>query len=156
MSICSWVGGFWAPKGSPGLQRAGSQTEGTGQELPVPLPSLGDRSARQRWQHGGMAGTEGSEEKKPGCETAGGEMLPELELYRCRLCEGGVFPPEGPGAFGGCTAPGEHLLASHVDLISQPADSFPLSKARGAACVKELRGRSRRVPLVYYFLFVFN
>lgn len=80
-------------------------------------------------------------------------MLSEM-LCHCRLCEGGAFPPpEGPGAFGGRAAPQEHFLASHVGLISQPADSFPLSEARGAACVKEPRGRSGRVPPVIFVYF---
>lgn len=114
MNVCSWAGGFWAPKGSLGLQRAGSPTEAVGQELPVPLPSLGDPLAKQCRQHGGMAGMEGSEEK-PGCETTGGEMLSELELCRCWLCEGGVFPPEGPGLSGGAWPHGS--IFSHPTWI---------------------------------------
>lgn len=96
---------------------------------------------------------EGGEETKPGYETTGGEMLsePELPAVPRRF-----VPHQGAGAFGGCMAPREHL-ASHVDSIPRPVDSFPLSKARGAACVKEPRGRGRRVPLLcYFFLFVFN
>lgn len=103
---------------------------------------------------------EGSEEEKPGCETAGGEMLSEdarcsLRCFATAGCakEERSPPPEGPGAFGGRAAPQEHFLASHVGLISQPADSFPLSEARGAACVKEPLGRSGRVPPVIFVYF---
>lgn len=124
--LLGWEG-LGHPKAPRGLQGGG-------------CPSLGVR-----------AGTEGSEETKPGCETSGGEMLSEPELPAVPRS---FVPRRGAGAFGGCVAPREHFLASHMDSIPRPVDSFPLSKARGAACVKGPRGRGRRVPLLCYFFVV--
>lgn len=76
----------------------------------MPMATFGDpRSGREGGKRGNVAV----------------QSLPELELCHCT-----VLPPRGRGFFGGGFWPLRSVLSlkSHVDLISEPADSFGLRR----------------------------